>query len=43
MGGDAQPQIVLQLLARTLIAGEDPGTAVGRAALEPDPRGVDGL
>ena len=29
MGGDAQPQIVLQLLARTLIAGEDPGTAVG--------------
>jgi gamma-glutamyltranspeptidase/glutathione hydrolase len=29
MGGDAQPQIVLQLLARMLIAGEDPGTAVG--------------
>ena len=28
MGGDAQPQIVLQLLARTLIAGEDSGTAV---------------
>ena len=29
MGGDAQPQIVLQLLARTLITGEDAGTAVG--------------
>jgi gamma-glutamyltranspeptidase/glutathione hydrolase len=29
MGGDAQPQIVLQLLARALIAGEDPGTVVG--------------
>jgi gamma-glutamyltranspeptidase / glutathione hydrolase len=28
MGGDAQPQILLQLLARTLIAGEDVGTAV---------------
>src|ERR1700761_8857231 len=26
MGGDAQPQIVLQMLARTLIAGEAPGT-----------------
>jgi gamma-glutamyltranspeptidase / glutathione hydrolase len=29
MGGDAQPQILLQLLARTLISGEDAGTAVG--------------
>jgi len=28
MGGDAQPQILLQLLARTLIAGEDAGTVV---------------
>ncbi len=28
MGGDAQPQIVLQLLARTLAAGQDPGTAL---------------
>ncbi len=28
MGGDAQPQILLQLLARTFIAGEDAGTAV---------------
>jgi gamma-glutamyltranspeptidase/glutathione hydrolase len=29
MGGDAQPQILLQLLARTLISGEEAGTAVG--------------
>jgi gamma-glutamyltranspeptidase / glutathione hydrolase len=29
MGGDAQPQILLQLLARTLTSGEDAGTAVG--------------
>ena len=29
MGGDAQPQIVLQLLARTLVAGQDAGEAVG--------------
>jgi gamma-glutamyltranspeptidase/glutathione hydrolase len=28
MGGDAQPQIVLQLLARTLVAGQDAGTAL---------------
>jgi gamma-glutamyltranspeptidase/glutathione hydrolase len=28
MGGDAQPQILLQLLARTLITGEDPGTVL---------------
>ena len=28
MGGDAQPQIVLQLLARTLLAGEDPERAI---------------
>jgi gamma-glutamyltranspeptidase/glutathione hydrolase len=28
MGGDAQPQILLQLLARTLIADQDAGTAV---------------
>ncbi|MFL5859452.1 MAG: gamma-glutamyltransferase, partial [Solirubrobacteraceae bacterium] len=28
MGGDAQPQILLQLLARVLIAGEEPGPAV---------------
>jgi gamma-glutamyltranspeptidase/glutathione hydrolase len=28
MGGDSQPQIVLQLLARTLQAGQPPGTAL---------------
>jgi gamma-glutamyltranspeptidase/glutathione hydrolase len=28
MGGDAQPQILLQLLARLLAAGQDPGDAV---------------
>ncbi|MHB8506563.1 MAG: gamma-glutamyltransferase family protein [Acidimicrobiales bacterium] len=28
MGGDAQPQILLQLLARLLVGGEDPGEAV---------------
>ncbi|HWG74337.1 MAG TPA: gamma-glutamyltransferase [Acidimicrobiales bacterium] len=28
MGGDSQPQILLQLLARVLHAGEDPGVAV---------------
>lgn len=36
MGGDAQPQVLLQLLARMLGSGEDPATAVaaGRVALE---------
>ena len=29
MGADSQPQILLQLLARTLLHGESPGTAVG--------------
>jgi len=29
MGGDNQPQVVLQLLARLLAAGESPGRAVG--------------
>ncbi|HMJ75835.1 MAG TPA: gamma-glutamyltransferase [Iamia sp.] len=28
MGGDSQPHVVLQLLARTLVAGEAPGTAM---------------
>jgi gamma-glutamyltranspeptidase/glutathione hydrolase len=28
MGGDVQPQVVLQLLARTLAAGQEPGAAV---------------
>ncbi len=31
MGGDAQPQIVLQLLAATLLHGKDPGRAIGQA------------
>lgn len=29
MGGDAQPHIVLQLLARRLVAGQEPGEVVG--------------
>ena len=29
MGGDAQPQVLLQVLARTLCLGEDPATAIG--------------
>ena len=28
MGGDAQPQILLQLLARVLAGGEQPGAAM---------------
>jgi gamma-glutamyltranspeptidase/glutathione hydrolase len=36
MGGDAQPQIISQLLARLLHAGQDPATAItaGRLALD---------
>jgi len=36
MGGDIQPQVVLQLLARSLVAGEAPGAAVSgpRAVLD---------
>jgi gamma-glutamyltranspeptidase/glutathione hydrolase len=33
MGGDAQPQIILQLLARLLRAGQDPATAIAAARL----------
>ena len=29
MGGDTQPQVLLQLLARLLRSGEDPGTIIG--------------
>jgi gamma-glutamyltranspeptidase/glutathione hydrolase len=36
MGGDAQPQILLQLLARMLRGGEDPATAVAGARLALD-------
>jgi gamma-glutamyltranspeptidase / glutathione hydrolase len=41
MGGDSQPQILLQLLARWLLAGEAPGSAVaaGRWALASTPEG----
>ena len=42
MGGDSQPQILLQLLARVLHAGEDPGMAVAapRWALASDEPGT---
>jgi gamma-glutamyltranspeptidase/glutathione hydrolase len=45
MGGDAQPQIVLQLLARLLRGGEPPGEAVaaGRFALAPSAPESDGF
>ncbi len=33
MGGDAQPQIISQVLARLLVAGQDPATAVAAARL----------
>jgi gamma-glutamyltranspeptidase/glutathione hydrolase len=36
MGGDAQPQILLQLLARMLRGGQDPATAVSGARLALD-------
>ncbi len=36
MGGDAQPQILLQLLARMLRGGQDPATAVTGARLALD-------
>jgi gamma-glutamyltranspeptidase/glutathione hydrolase len=44
MGGDSQPQILLQLLARWLVAGEAPGPALaaGRFALAP-PEGWHGF
>ena len=31
MGGDVQPQVVMQLLARLLHSGEDPATAIAAA------------
>lgn len=36
MGGDAQPQILLQLLARMLPGGQDPATAIAAARLALD-------
>jgi gamma-glutamyltranspeptidase/glutathione hydrolase len=43
MGGDAQPQILLQLLARLLVHGQTPGAAVdaGRFALRGPATGFD--
>ncbi len=29
MGGDSQPQVVVQMLARLLVAGQDPGAVIG--------------
>ena len=40
MGGDAQPQILLQLLARMLRGGQDPATAVTGARLALDAPGA---
>ena len=36
MGGDAQPQIISQLLARLLHAGQDPATAIAASRLTLD-------
>ncbi len=36
MGGDVQPQILLQLMARMLVAGEDPATAIAAPRLALD-------
>ncbi len=36
MGGDAQPQIIVQLLARLLCAGQDPAAAVSAPRLTLD-------
>ena len=40
MGGDAQPQILLQLLARMLQGGQDPATAVSAPRLALDAPGA---
>jgi gamma-glutamyltranspeptidase/glutathione hydrolase len=40
MGGDAQPQILLQVLARMLPGGQDPATAVAAARLALDAPGA---
>ncbi len=36
MGGDAQPQIIVQLLARLLLTGQDPATAISAPRLTLD-------
>ena len=40
MGGDAQPQIISQLLARLLHSGQDPATAISAARLTLDAPGA---
>ncbi len=40
MGGDVQPQILLQLLARLLVSKEDPATAIAAARVVPEARGA---
>ena len=36
MGGDTQPQVLMQLLARMMVGGQDPATAVAAARLALD-------
>jgi len=36
MGGDTQPQILMQLLARMMVGGQDPATAIAAARLSLD-------
>jgi len=40
MGGDVQPQIIVQLLARLLHSGEDPATAISAARVVPEAPGA---
>ncbi len=40
MGGDVQPQIIVQLLARLLHSGEDPATAIAAARVVPEAPGA---
>jgi len=40
MGGDVQPQIIAQLLARLLHSGEDPASAISAARVVPEARGA---
>ncbi len=40
MGGDVQPQILAQLLARLLHSGEDPATAIAAARVVPEAAGA---
>ena len=40
MGGDVQPQILVQLLARLLVSGQDPATAIAAARVVPEAVGA---